>query len=44
MPDCSISVSTNAPPLEEVSFVFYTIKWVYTNGGIEHEDTWDQNR
>lgn len=29
-------------PLEEISFTFHTIKWTYTDGGIEHEDTWDQ--
>ncbi|HET6983356.1 MAG TPA: type VI secretion system tube protein TssD [Myxococcaceae bacterium] len=28
------------PPLEEVGFVFHTINWTYTNGGIEHEDNW----
>ncbi len=27
-------------PMEEVSFVFHTITWTYTNGGIEHMDTW----
>jgi type VI secretion system secreted protein Hcp len=27
-------------PLEEVSFTFHTIKWTFTDGGIEHEDTW----
>ena len=30
----------NEPPQEEVSFVFHTIKWTYTDGGIEHEDSW----
>lgn len=30
------------PPTEEIGFVFHTIKWTYTDGGIEHEDTWDQ--
>jgi len=27
------------PELEEVTFVFRSIKWEYTNGGITHEDT-----
>lgn len=27
-------------PLEEVTFVFRTIKWTYMNGGITHEDKW----
>lgn len=30
------------PPLEEVGFVFHTITWTYTNGGIEHEDSWQK--
>lgn len=30
----------NEPPLEEVGFVFHTINWTYTDGGISHEDTW----
>jgi type VI secretion system secreted protein Hcp len=30
----------NHPPLEEVGFVFTTINWTYTNGGITHEDSW----
>ena len=25
-------------PLEEVTFVFHTISWTYTNGGVTHED------
>jgi type VI secretion system secreted protein Hcp len=31
----------DTPPTEEVAFVFHTITWTYTNGGIEHQDTWD---
>jgi type VI secretion system secreted protein Hcp len=27
-------------PMEELSFVFHTIKWRYEVGGVEHEDTW----
>jgi type VI secretion system secreted protein Hcp len=27
-------------PLEELTFVFRTIKWTYTNGGVTHEDKW----
>ena len=30
----------NEPPLEEVGFVFHTIAWTYTNGGVTHEDSW----
>jgi type VI secretion system secreted protein Hcp len=28
------------PPLEEISFVFKTITWTYTQGGATHKDTW----
>lgn len=28
-------------PMEDVRFVFHTIDWTYTNGGVTHEDTWD---
>jgi type VI secretion system secreted protein Hcp len=28
------------PPTELVSFVFHTITWEYTNGGITHTDNW----
>lgn len=42
-PDVLDPVSTNAPPLEEVGFVFHTINWTYTNGGVSHEDTWSAN-
>jgi type VI secretion system secreted protein Hcp len=31
------------PPLEEVTFVFKTIKWTFTNGGITHQDSWSGN-
>jgi len=31
----------NRPMLEQVSFVFHTISWTYTNGGVTHEDTWN---
>jgi type VI secretion system secreted protein Hcp len=32
------------PPLEQVSFVFKTINWTYTKGGITHEDSWEANK
>jgi ABC-type lipoprotein export system ATPase subunit len=32
------------PPLEVVSFVFSSIVWTFTTGGITHEDTWRGNR
>jgi type VI secretion system secreted protein Hcp len=41
----TIKPSTSGdPPLEEVSFVFKTISWTYTKGGITHEDSWEQNK
>ena len=30
----------SAAPQEEVGFVFHTIKWIYTAGGIEDQDSW----
>lgn len=35
---------SSGPPMEEVTFVFHNISWTYTNGGVTHEDTWDQGR
>ncbi len=44
VPDTIVPASSTEPPLEEVTFVFHTIKWTYTNGGVTHEDTWSANR
>lgn len=44
VPDTIVPASSQEPPLEEVTFVFHTIEWTYTNGGVTHQDTWDQNR
>ena len=44
VPDTIVPATSTEPPLEEVSFVFHTISWTFTNGGVTHEDTWDQNR
>ncbi|MFO0651556.1 MAG: type VI secretion system tube protein TssD [Polyangiales bacterium] len=43
-PDTIVPATSTEPPLEEVSFVFHTISWTHTNGGITHEDTWDAQR
>ena len=43
-PDTIVPATSTEPPLEEVSFVFHTISWTYTNGGVTHEDNWSQNR
>jgi len=42
VPNTIEPAKSNEPPQEELAFVFHTIKWTYTNGGIEHEDKWDQ--
>jgi type VI secretion system secreted protein Hcp len=44
VPDTIVPASSTEPPLEEVSFVFHTIEWTYTNGGVTHQDTWDNQR
>ena len=41
IPDAIVPARVSEPPQEEVAFVFHTIKWTYTNGGVEHQDTWD---
>lgn len=40
VPDTLTPDTASLPALEEVSFVFHTISWTYTNGGVTHEDTW----
>lgn len=42
-PDAIEPGTSTDPAMEEVSFVFHTITWTYTNGGITHEDTWSGN-
>ena len=44
VPNTMSGASANEPPVEEISFVFKTISWTYTDGGISHEDTWGANR
>jgi type VI secretion system secreted protein Hcp len=34
------SAGSDQPPTEQVSFVFKTITWTYTNGGATHKDSW----
>jgi len=43
-PDSSQPANSTMAEFEEIGFVFHTIKWTYTDGGVEHEDTWDQQR
>ena len=44
VPDLTVPLSANQAPQEEVSFVFQTISWTYTNGGVTHEDNWGKQR
>ena len=37
-PDRTVAATATLPPMEEVSFVFGTIRWTYVEGGITHED------
>ncbi len=39
-PDTFDPAKAEAPPLEEIAFVFHTIRWTYERDGIEHEDNW----
>jgi type VI secretion system secreted protein Hcp len=41
-PDVIDPASANAPPTEEVTFVFGYIRWSYEPDGIEHIDHWSQ--
>ncbi len=43
VPNTIQPASSTEPPLEEVSFVFGSIVWTYTNGGITHNDSWSGN-
>lgn len=43
-PDTIEPATATMPAMEEVSFVFHTISWTFVDGGVEHVDTWDQNR
>jgi type VI secretion system secreted protein Hcp len=41
-PDVIDPASANAPPTEEVSFVFGEIIQTYEPDGVEHQDTWSE--
>ena len=44
LPDTIVPASSTEPPMEEITFVFHTISWTFTKGGVTHEDTWSANR
>jgi type VI secretion system secreted protein Hcp len=41
-PDVIDPAAANAPPTEEVTFVFGYIQWTYEPDGVEHIDHWSQ--
>ena len=43
-PDTIDPASATEPPTEEVGFVFHTITWTWEDGGVTHQDTWDQGQ
>lgn len=43
-PDSIVPATATQPTMEEITFVFHTISMVYTDGGIEHEDTWSTQK
>ncbi|WP_224247247.1 type VI secretion system tube protein TssD [Hyalangium gracile] len=44
VPDTIVPATSKDPALEELTFVFHTIGWTYTNGGATHEDSWSAQR
>lgn len=44
LPDVTAPATSALPPLEEVTFVFGGVQWIYTNGGITDADSWSANR
>ncbi len=42
VPDTSQVISSNLPPMEEVTFVFHTIVWTDVTTGAEHPDSWGE--
>ena len=41
VPDVLTPSTVMLPPLEEVCFVFHTINWTITDGGVTQQDTWN---
>jgi type VI secretion system secreted protein Hcp len=44
VPDAMVPASSTHPPMEEITFVFHTIGWTFSDGGVTHEDSWSQQR
>ncbi len=43
VPNSIQTITAGEPPQEEITFVFKTITWTYTNGGVTHTDSWAGN-
>lgn len=39
-PDALDPAATASPPLEEITFTFNTIEWIYEPSGVMHTDSW----
>lgn len=44
VPDTIVPASSTLPPMEEITFVYHTICWSFTQGGVTHEDKWSESR
>ena len=42
LPDTIVPATSTDPPMEEITFVFGNIVETFTDGGIEHEDSWKE--
>ena len=43
VPDVLDPATASEPPLEEVTFVFQSIEWTHTSGGVSYQDTWSRD-
>lgn len=43
VPDCLDVTASAEPPTEIITFVYHTITWTYTDGGIEATDNWRES-
>jgi type VI secretion system secreted protein Hcp len=44
LPDTTAPATQSLPPEEEMTIVFHSITWTYTDGGVSASDTWSQNK
>lgn len=38
------AAATTYIPCSEVAFTYQTITWTYNDGGVEHQDSWEENQ